>query len=77
LTEFALSFQRALSPPLKATAAGGSYFAEALAVGKFFAQKPLKGNYQAIKDLNIETLWMIAPIEESYVYNERIQISTL
>ena len=39
--------------------------------------KPNKGLYQALDDLNIEKLWMIANTDDSYPLNERITITSL
>lgn len=41
------------------------------------APKFTKGIYQALNDLGIEKLWVIAPTDDSYPLNERIQISSL
>jgi predicted AAA+ superfamily ATPase len=41
------------------------------------APKIGKGIYQAIDDLGIENLWIVAPVEENYALNERVNISTL
>ena len=36
-----------------------------------------KGIYQVLNDLSIEKLWVIAPTDDSYALNERINISPL
>ncbi|MFC2116070.1 ATP-binding protein [Bacteroidota bacterium] len=41
------------------------------------APKLTKGIYQALDDLGIEKIWVIAPTDDSYALNERIYISTL
>jgi predicted AAA+ superfamily ATPase len=41
------------------------------------APKPTKGLYQAMNELEIEKVWIIAQTEDSYPLNDRVEISNL
>jgi predicted AAA+ superfamily ATPase len=41
------------------------------------APKPTRGLYQAMKELEIEKVWIIAQTEDSYPLNDRVEISNL